>query len=155
MNKNEIIIWSAKFATGVQYIDLQHKELLDLTNELYKACLVGNKETEDEFKEVMGRMVKYVRFHFSDELKILGHIKYPQLSDHKKEHNNLINDILQAAKDFDEGKQYVPMNFVRTLKDWVFGHIAVTDRLYANFISEQKKNGLLSDNDIETFASNA
>jgi hemerythrin len=42
----------------------------------------------------------------------------------------------------------VPNHFVRTLRDWILSHIALTDKLYAAFIETQKKKGLLSDQEI-------
>ena len=143
-----IVSWESSFATGIELIDDQHRQLVDLTNELYKACRAGNNALQTAFKESMGKMVAYVRYHFSAELELLQCIKYPDYSAHKKEHDDLIKKILEAAQDYDSGKKFIPNHFVRTLKDWVFGHIAVTDRLYSLYVADQKKKGLLSDQDI-------
>lgn len=140
-----LVSWGDKYATGIPLIDNQHRELVNLTNELYKACRGGNAAIGAAFKETMSRMVKYVSFHFSTELKLLEEIGYPDYREHKAEHTKLINDILEAAKDFDGGKKFVPFYFTSTLKDWVFGHIAVSDKKYAFFVREQKKKGLLKD----------
>ena len=144
-----IVSWEPKYATGIELIDVQHRQLVVLTNELYKACRMGDTALQTVFKDAMSSMVEYVRFHFSAELDLLQCIKYPGFAAHKKEHDNLIKNILEAAKDYNVGKKFIPNSFVRTLKDWVFGHIAVSDRLYALYISEQKKKGLLNNQDIE------
>jgi hemerythrin len=60
----------------------------------------------------------------------------------------MVKDILEAAKDYNEGKKFVPNTFVRTLKDWVFGHIALSDKIYAAFVADQKRRGLLSERQI-------
>ena len=148
-NNQEIITWGEKYATGIGLIDEQHKELVNLTNKLYLACLSGgDKAVGVVFKEAMSRMVEYVRFHFSAEQTLLKQINYPDYKDHKQKHDTLIRDILDAAKEYDEGKKFVPHNFVRTLKDWVFGHIAVYDKQYSFFVIDQKRKGLLSDQQI-------
>jgi len=144
----QLVVWEDRYATGVQQVDEQHQRLVILTNELYEACLTGNEEKEAVFKTAMSRMVDYVREHFAAELVILERIKYPRFHEHKQQHATLVQDILEAVKEHDEGKPFVPNNFVRTLKDWVFGHIAIYDRLYADYVADQKKKGLLSDQQI-------
>jgi len=144
----EIVIWDDKYATGIEMIDDQHRQLVELTNQLYLACLAGEEVLQTVFKDALHRMVEYVRFHFSAELKLLSAIDYPDYHNHKNMHDNLVNDILEAAKDFNEGKKFVPNNFVRTLKDWVFGHIAVYDKIYAAYVREQKRKGILTDKEL-------
>ena len=91
---------------------------------------------------------QYVRFHFTSELELLKKINYPKYSDHKSKHDILIKQIFAAAEEFNTGEKFVPNHFVRTLKDWVFSHIAVEDRIYADYVAVQKNKGLLSDKDL-------
>jgi len=145
MKNTEIVIWGDKYATGIELIDNQHKQLVEVTNQLYLACLAGEEVTSTVFKDAMSRMVEYVRFHFTAELKLLNAINYPDYHSHKKMHDDLIREILDAAKDFSEGKRFVPNNFVRTLKDWIFGHIAVYDKIYAAYVAEERRIGAITD----------
>ena len=144
----DIVTWGDSYATGIELIDNQHKELVRLTNQLYHACLAGSETVETAFKAAMTQMVDYVRFHFTAELEILKRINYPNYHEHKKQHVTLVMNILEASKEFSAGKKFVAHNFVRTLKDWVFSHIAFADKLYAAYINEQKTKGLLTDNQI-------
>jgi hemerythrin len=141
----DIISWGSKYATGIVSIDKQHKELVDLTNKLYHACLNRSEDVDTAFKTAMHRLVEYVRYHFSDEQKLLERIKFPNHMEHKKEHENLIKEILEASKSYSTGNKFVPNHCVRTLKDWIFGHIAVTDKIYASYVQDQKRKGLLTD----------
>lgn len=144
-----IVIWTEKYATGVEVVDDQHKELVNLTNQLYQACLAGNESADTVFKRAMHRMVEYVRFHFGFEQNLLERANFPMFREHKQEHDKLIRQILDAVKNYEEGKKFVPNQFVRTLKDWVFSHIAVSDKVYAAYIATQRKMGLLSDQQIK------
>ncbi|MDR0448186.1 MAG: bacteriohemerythrin [Treponema sp.] len=143
-----LITWSEIYVTGIELIDNQHKELVNLTNLLYKACLTGNEETKTIFQDAMHKLVDYVRFHFTAELAILERINYPKYNEHKAQHDELVRTILVTAKDYEAGKKLVPNTFVRTLADWVFGHIAVYDKSYASYVADQKKRGLLDDKQI-------
>ena len=143
------ITWDISYATGIPLIDSQHRELVNLTNQLYNACRGGNEKAGSAFKEAMSAMVEYVRFHFSTEQKLLERINYPDYKKHKMMHDTLIKDILEAAQNYHEGKKFVPNQFVRTLKEWVFGHIAVYDKNYSFYVHEQKRKGLLTDKQLE------
>ena len=144
----EIVTWNENYATGIGLIDDQHRRLVTLTNELYHACLSGNEAAGTVFKNALHHMVEYVRFHFGAEMEILERVKFPMSLDHKKQHDAMVKNILDAAKDYNEGKKFVPNTFVRTLKDWVFGHIALSDKSYAAYVAEQKEKGLLSEEQI-------
>jgi len=147
-NDTDLVVWDEKYATGIQLIDYQHKELFSLTNELFHACMDGDESLEDVFKETMERMVEYVRFHFGAEQVLLQRIKYPEYQEHKKQHDTLVLNILEAVKEYNEGKKLVPNQFVRTLRDWILSHIALSDKLYVFYIAAQKRKGLLSDREI-------
>jgi hemerythrin len=144
----DMVIWDEKYATGIQLIDSQHKELFSLTNELFHACLDGDETLKGVFKETMGRMVDYVRFHFGAEQVLLQRIKYPDYPEHKKQHDKLVRDILESVKEYNYGKKFIPNQFVRTLRDWILSHIGLTDKLYVAYIAAQKKKGLLTDREI-------
>jgi len=93
-------------------------------------------------------MVEYVRFHFGAEQVLLQRIKYPDYQEHKKQHDILIRDILEAVNEHNKGEKFVPNQFVRTMRDWILSHIAIADMQYVLYIADQKKKGLLSDEQI-------
>jgi len=140
----EIVVWDEKYATGIEAIDGQHKQLVELTNQLYVACIAKPDVLQAVFKEAMHKMVEYVHFHFDAEINLLKSINYPQLHEHKKMHDDLIKNILEAANDYKDDKHFVPNHFVRTLKEWIFSHIAVHDKTYSFYVKEQVHNGNLS-----------
>ena len=143
-----IIAWNDSLATKIDLIDSQHKHLVDLTNELFRACRLGGDALDTVFKETMSRMVEYVRFHFGAEQEMLLRVKYPKFAEHKAEHDSLVKTILDTIKSYGKSR-FVPNNFVRFLRDWIVGHIGHSDKTYAAYIMELKKRGLISDKDIE------
>jgi len=147
-DNTDMVTWDEKYATGIELIDSQHKELFSLTNELFRACKGDNEALKGVFMETMEKMVAYVRFHFGAEQEMLQRIKYPEYPEHKKQHDKLIRDILDAVNAHNKGEKFVANQFVRTMRDWILGHIAVTDKQYALYITAQKKKGLLGDKDI-------
>ena len=147
--KAEIVIWDNKYSIGVELIDAQHKQLVVLTNELFQACMLGESAVQTVFKDAMSRMVDYVRIHFSEEQELLQRVKFPDYSDHKSQHDRLIQQILSAVKEHKEGKKFVPNQFVRTLRDWILSHIAVYDKAFGVYVQEQIKKGVLTEKDLK------
>ncbi|MDR2258599.1 MAG: bacteriohemerythrin [Treponema sp.] len=143
MEKEVFVEWDDRYSVGIPLIDDQHKKLLEMTNNLYDACREGSEAATALFKEAVRGTVDYVKYHFAAEERILTNVKYPGFAAHKKEHEGFVLKILQDAKDFEEGKKFVPNIFVRYLKDWVLAHIAVEDRKYADYILGLKKQDAL------------
>jgi hemerythrin len=144
MQDANLVEWDDQYLIGIPRIDEQHKKLIDMTNGLYLGCLKGDAAAEAYFLKTIHEAVDYVRFHFSTEEKILGRINYPDFTAHKKEHENFAREIIQQVQAFQQGKKFVPNIFVRYLRDWVLTHIAVSDKLYAKYLLDMKKQGLLA-----------
>ena len=140
--------WTDTLATGIEIVDNQHKELINLTNELFRACMRGGDVLDIVFKETMGKVVEYVRFHFGFEQGMLQRVKFPNYTEHKGEHDKFIKTVLEETKNYSEGRSFVPNKFVRYLKDWIVSHIAYTDKIYAAYVHDQMKKGLISPKDI-------
>lgn len=146
---HEIVQWGPKYSVGIKFIDNQHMELVNLTNTLYKACLSSEVSTEATFKDAIHRMVEYVTMHFSTENTLMESVGFPNYSEHKKQHESLIKEILSAVKNSQEGNKMVPIYFVRTLREWIFSHIAIYDQIYAQYINAQVKKGLINKAQLE------
>ncbi len=134
----KFVSWDASYDVGIEYVDKQHRHLVELINDLYGACL-GEGELEETFKQVMKELVEYVMIHFKDEEKIMEEINYPDIIAHKKKHEAFVKKILQSVNDYRNGKQFVPNTFVRFLRDWLFNHILITDKELAKFYFTVKK----------------
>ena len=140
----DFISWDRRYSLGIHIIDDQHKELLRLTNTLYRACRQKQEFSRKCFRDAMQNAVKYIKVHFSTEEKIMEKINYPDMTKHKFEHQEFVKKVLSEAANFDEGQTFVPNRFVYFLKDWVLGHIAMTDRKMAEYLFEMKKEGRLN-----------
>ena len=149
ISDHEIVCWDQKYSVGIKLIDDQHRELVNLTNKLYESCMTRDTSIEAVFNDAMHRMVEYVRMHFTAENLLLERIGFPNHFEHKKLHETLVKDILAAVKSYEEGNKLIPNQFVRTLKEWVFGHIAIFDQTYALYIHEQVKKGLIKKEQLE------
>lgn len=141
MKDNELVTWTQRYELGIPLIDQQHKQLVQLTNNLFLACLNG--ETTESFAQAVAEAVDYTKYHFNAEEKLLEQVRYPNIEAHKKEHRDFVNELAQAVQAFKDGKKFVPNNFARYLRDWILTHIAISDKIYADYIFNLKRQNLL------------
>ncbi|MDR0444053.1 MAG: bacteriohemerythrin [Treponema sp.] len=145
--ESELVSWHESYSVGVKIIDDQHKELINLVNDLFNH-VVGNEEAEREyFQKVIHEAVNYVKVHFATEERIMLATKFKGYDAHKKEHDSFVMNVIKNAKDYEAGKRLTLTSFTKFLKDWVLTHIAVMDKLYFDYfkkIASRKQDGKLS-----------
>ena len=54
--------------------------------------------------------------------------KYSGLADQKKQHKELINNLLSSVKSYEKSKSLAPRQFIFFLKDWLMNHVGVEDK---------------------------
>jgi hemerythrin len=130
----ELITWSSTFSFGIKLIDKQHKEFVDLVNEMFLHA-TGNEEQEHEyFSKVIRKAIRYIKVHFATEEKIMRAIHYPGYTEHKRCHDCFILDILDNIHDYETEKHYSLFYFTKLLKNWVLSHIGIMDKQYYIYI---------------------
>jgi hemerythrin len=132
----ELITWSNTFSCGFKLIDDQHKELVDMVNEMFHHAS-GNAEQEHEyFSKIIHQAVQYIKVHFATEEKIMRVAHYPGYAEHKRQHDRFIIEVLENIHDYETQKHYTLFSFTKFLKDWVLSHIGVMDRQYFLYIKK-------------------
>jgi hemerythrin len=140
----EYVPWESKYVLGVHIIDEQHKRLFALTNELYEKCHLGASAVHDQCIKTLHQMVQYVIVHFSTEEKIMEQIQYPNIAEQKEQHAIFTKKVIEESKKYDSGAPGVPQDLVHFLRDWIISHIAVYDKILANYIHHLKQIGTMN-----------
>jgi len=133
-NSRYCVKWSESYSIGIKTIDDQHKELLNIVNDLFSHSSGNEMEELLYFKEVIHQAVQYVKDHFQSEEKLLLKTKYPGYAEHKKAHDTFTLTVVTSAKDYQSGKRLVLEKFAYFLRDWILSHIAVMDTDYAAYL---------------------
>ena len=144
---NELISWTDKFSCGIKLIDDQHKELVELVNEMFNHVTGNDKQEHNYFSRVINDAVAYVKTHFATEEKLMIATKFDGYIEHKKEHETFILAVVENIKDYQAGKRLTLSTFTRFLKDWVLSHIALMDKKYFDYfkkVATRKEDGRLS-----------
>jgi len=142
-----LVTWSTTYSVGIKLIDDQHKELLNLVNDMYNHVNDDEEAERAYFQGVIRQAVDYVKLHFSTEEKIMKGTNFQGYAEHKKAHDSFIVSVVSAIKEFEEGKRVPLISFTHFLKDWILTHIAIMDKQYFEHLMKiacRKPNGRLT-----------
>lgn len=124
-------VWSDLYSVGNKIVDNQHKRLFELGN------LLSKDMNAKEIKHIIMELYKYTRVHFTDEEEIMANAEFPELSNHKVYHENLISDLNKVSeKKFDNAETI--LEFKEFLFDWLIDHILYKDKLFAKYMQSKE-----------------
>ena len=132
---NDLMPWGRRLALGIPEVDKQHKELVSMVNELHRAMKM--KIGSQEAGSILTRLANYTVYHFGYEEKLFDTHGYPDASNHKKMHKDLVAKVLAFSKEFEQGRAALSMDLMKFLTDWLKNHIMKTDKAYAPFLKEK------------------
>ncbi len=120
-----IIEWKEAYEIGIPEVDMQHKILVNITNELIEAHL---KQTGNSIiYQILERLVEYTKYHFKDEEKLFDN-KYSGAEKHRGEHDHFILEIDLLQNEARRKNLLLPYKTLDFLKDWLITHILGTDK---------------------------
>ncbi|MBU2491148.1 MAG: hemerythrin family protein [Bacteroidetes bacterium] len=119
------ISWAENDSVKNAEIDSQHKEMLDIVNELYKYL---EKDYDEKAKAVMFKLIEHTRDHFDTEETYMKQLKYPHYISHKLEHDRFYNKILNFSAALEDGTDKLNFDFFKSFKTWFYNHLELNDK---------------------------
>ena len=117
--------WSDKLSIGMPEIDDQHKELINILNRLHTAMAEGKGKAV--LKDTLADLTDYTITHFYTEERYMTRYRYPQLAQHRVEHEAFVAKVKKFQEDFDAGNATISIELLRFIKNWLVNHISGTD----------------------------
>ena len=127
-----LLNWRDDFSVGVNSIDVQHKKLVSLLNDLNEAMKDGRGN--DALGKVFRDLVLYTKTHFSFEERLMETHGYPDFKNHKGEHDELTGTVKELYENFQGGKTMLSVKVMNFLKEWLSHHILKIDRKLGAFL---------------------
>ena len=127
------IEWSDDLKLGATDIDGQHKYLVEILNSAYDAAKGADQKA---MADVLDSLTPYVIIHFQSEERIMDQSQYPQMSQHRAEHENLKSRVNSYRADLMFREPGANDEIVKFLIDWLRNHILNTDRALVQHLRE-------------------
>lgn len=125
-----------EFTVYIRGIDLQHKQLVRVLNNLYQALVEGRAA---HAYEALHFMREYAGFHFSTEERLFDRYGYPRADEHRMQHAWFIKKVDDLNNVLKEAGPHASIEMMAFLAEWVKNHILGADRDYGKWLVETGK----------------
>lgn len=119
------IAWRDEYSVGLPDVDHEHRVLIAMINEL--AAGLGSETPRARVVGALGEICARIAAHFALEEREMRALKYIGLPEHKRDHERLLEDILDIMADVDSPGGYEPALLERRLTSWFTEHFRTHD----------------------------
>jgi hemerythrin-like metal-binding protein len=128
--------WDPAYRIGVEAIDRQHQKLFDISNRFYDACRQHARRAR--LRRIFDELLEYTAYHFAEEERLMQQIGYPDLPQHRANHEELVELVnyhrRQLAEDTSDAERQA-LEFVRT---WLRAHVLDADKEIGVYLSGRR-----------------
>jgi hemerythrin len=93
--------WSDDLSLGIEEIDADHMKLVEMLNNLFVACFAGQGPVV--LRKILDDLITYTQNHFESEETCMERDDYPDLDEHRSEHEKLMAQMLDIHDSFRAG----------------------------------------------------
>lgn len=120
-----LLQWKSEYSVGIDAIDHEHKELIDLINRLHdELSTTGDANSVSAF---FGDVFKAISAHFALEEQFMRQRDYDQLREHKSDHERLLDEIRDMMDEFEGNVEAGRVSLAKKLDGWFSRHFDTHD----------------------------
>jgi hemerythrin len=131
----EKITWNESLSVGVEEIDRQHKQLVNMLNQLLG--MDGITVDSETISDTLTRMTDYADYHFTSEEKLMREQDYPEYEVHRREHIEFMRKTALLSMGTMTYQKTIPTEMLEYLKTWLIEHILKSDMKYKQFFEQE------------------
>jgi hemerythrin len=131
MTPPEYINWNESFSVGHSDMDAQHRRIIDIINELFRAI----RQDTEAMPEIVHRLVAYSRTHLADEEQLMASVNYPRLEEHSALHRQYVSQVNVYVANLKRGAPVDEREMLDFLKKWWTEHIRQVDQQYRPYLA--------------------
>ena len=127
-----LVEWRDEFKIGIEEVDFEHQELIELINELY-----AEAKKEDSAMAVMDCLEEIfakISAHFALEEKVMRDLQYDEYEDHKEDHELLLDSIMDIMDEYADDTGLDEEEFADRLNNWFVRHFSTKDARMHRFL---------------------
>ena len=119
--------WDVSLESGDRAIDVQHKYLIDIINELAEAIETG--EGAKAVGKILNLMQYYAEWHFEREELCMERHSCPAADTNKKAHGYFLEKFLEFKGEYRQsgGSEEIALGMYKVLTEWLVKHIKGVD----------------------------
>ena len=120
-----LIEWKNHYSVGVDAVDHEHRELIELINQLHESLLAGSQEPK--VAAFLGEIFRAISAHFALEERFMSEHRYDQFAEHKQAHEQLLEEIRDIMDGYDADPDAASNQLSDRLDAWFTLHFRTHD----------------------------
>ena len=132
----ELFQWKEEYDLGLEKIDNQHRQMVDMLNRLYEAKKSTNVHRAIE--ETLDGLVHYVKIHFADEEAAMSEANYPDLDQQRRQHLEMTDEVIRMRNLMLQGGEPATFELLNFMSEWLKEHISGSDQKFGVFMHDQQ-----------------
>jgi len=133
------VAWKDVYSVGVDEIDSDHKQLVDLINRVVTAA---STNLGDEFVgENIYEMVAYAKYHLNREERLMDQYEFPDREGHKAQHQRFIDTVDRFEEKYAHDLKVKNLQMFDFLREWLLRHISYADKELGAYIQARRAAG--------------
>lgn len=127
-------VWTADCSVSVPELDAQHQTLFGLAANVARAF--GEGKSGQVLLPAFDMLAAYCAEHFQAEEGCMARCSYPELDEHRAEHERFARKIAYFRRSLAIGKPGVARELLDFLAHWLVHHVQDVDRRYSDCVRE-------------------
>ena len=137
----EPLVWSDRYATGVEAIDEQHMILVHTLNEA--ATKLAKDASVEHLDRITQDLLAYALYHFETEESLMQQYGYEDGSPedaatHLAQHRAFSSKVVAVRDGIKAGNPITADDLLAFLDNWLINHILNTDQRLGAFIRDRQ-----------------
>ena len=120
-----LIEWKTGFSVGNAAVDHEHRELIQLINDVHTA--IGSGARRDQLATGLGEIYAHIAAHFALEEKMMRDAGYAHFGPHKADHESLLDQLADIIDGVEMGEQLDDRDLSSRLNRWFTEHFGTHD----------------------------
>ena len=129
-NDQEILIWRSEYNINNFKIDSEHQKLFAIAREAINVTkLKDDIEINTKLKEIITKLFDYVNYHFKNEEEYMTEISYPESSNHKILHENILEMLKELISNINTLElDQIQKTLQELIENYIIKHILNDDK---------------------------
>ncbi len=117
--------WSEQYSVGVDSVDYEHQNLMDMINMIYAE--LEDKRDIAEIEKTVSDVHAEISAHFALEERLMRNAGYEEYEAHKNDHEELLDQIRNMMDAIENDPEPALDMLSEQLSDWFGGHFVTFD----------------------------
>jgi hemerythrin-like metal-binding protein len=117
--------WKPEYSVGIEGVDHEHRQLIDLVNRIGEA--LASRRPATEVGDELAELHRAISAHFALEERFMRERGYDQAAEHKADHERLLDELRETMDEYRGGSEAPVGPLIEAVEAWFAIHFQTHD----------------------------